>query len=81
MGRQVDYNLNTQQEWVSVVVPDSTNPSITTLDKIKWCIEVCHGRFTKGRIMDRSTWRYANDFRFKNKNDALMFKLTWGGNI
>jgi hypothetical protein len=39
-------------------------------DQIDWCEEHCKGEWSS---------QYAGLFWFEKRNDALMFKLTWGG--
>ena len=79
MGRHVQYNPKMQADWQIVLVADVMGKQ--ALELYQWCEKTCHGRFTRGRALNRATWRYCNEFRFKNKNDAMLFKLTWGGDI
>ena len=48
-------------------------------DSIYWAREnFGEEEFYKSEHIDR--WCYnGNDFYFKNKNDAMLFKLIWGG--
>jgi hypothetical protein len=59
-----------------------------------WLIDNCHGRFattTKVTLTppDRSTamrsaamvWTMMLVVEFENRNDAMLFKLTWGGSV
>jgi hypothetical protein len=45
---------------------------------VDWCKENCQGRFTYSYgEWDKSMCSFSWAFYFKNKNDAVLFELTW----
>lgn len=82
MGRRVDSNPKTQILWTIVIVRDDFN--IEDFNRARaWCEEHLAGRWSYGRERrtgdkpEFAAWR--NTFRFKDRKEAMLFKLTFGG--
>jgi hypothetical protein len=69
-GKRTDYRHAYR---IKLTVPtdrwDRTQFLASASDRIDWCEEHCTGEWSE---------QYST-FWFEKRNDALMFKLTWGG--
>ena len=60
---------------ISVIIPDKDPHSGLFNDIFNWFDEIMPGKFLNGW-----TWYYGRNaavFNFVNKEDAMLFKLTW----
>ena len=93
MGHLRDYNPKMEAEWHRVslpmreedktLAPNSWGRMTTSYEPYKArkgeAVDWCGGPMVHGRFAVMDKYSYSGTFYFKSKKDAMIFKLTWGG--
>jgi len=77
MGRKVCENPYIFAKWTLVEIKkDNDNSYVLPLsNEYNWCTDEIEGRWC---VVSKSTWEtHYIKFYFKNKQDAIMFKIIW----